>query len=68
MFKVIALVCVMGGGCILMEESNNNVYPTLQECEKVAQEKHEIIIDSLQENNIPLEHLEVHCETTNEQM
>ena len=51
-----------------MEESNNNVYPTLQECEKVAQEKHEIITDSLRENNIPLEHLEVHCETTNEQM
>tara|TARA_B100001113_G_scaffold67111_2_gene51679 strand:+ start:646 stop:852 length:207 start_codon:yes stop_codon:yes gene_type:complete len=68
MFKVLALVCILGGGCILMEESNDNRYKTLEECEIIAQEKHQIITEKMMLNNIPVEHLQVYCETEHESM
>ena len=68
MFKVLALVCILGGGCILMEESNDNRYNTLEECEIIAQEKHQIITEKMMLNNILVEHLQVYCETEHESM
>ena len=47
MFKVIAIVCLLGSNCFYLEETNKATYDTIEECKVVAHQKYLIIDEGL---------------------
>ena len=61
MFKIVALVCLIGQGCIFMEETGNPTYESQVVCEERAKIKYEEIATAMVMNQIHAESLEVKC-------
>lgn len=68
MFKIVALVCLIGQGCIFMEETETPTYETLVICEERAKIKYEDIATAMVMNQIHVEKLEIKCVPIHESM
>jgi len=67
MFKIVALVCLIGQGCIFMEETGKPTYATQEVCEERAKIKYEEIATAMVMNQVHAESLEVKCVPAHEE-
>ncbi len=69
MFKVIAIVCLLGSNCFYLVETNKATYNTIEECKVVANQKYLIINEGLSKaypNEV--ESIRVYCESLHDKL
>jgi|TARA_B100000959_G_C14567830_1_gene454482 hypothetical protein len=61
MWKVIIIVCILGNPCVLMHEDPIKHYENVNDCTKVAETKHNQIIDVYSTHGYFIEYSEFKC-------
>jgi|TARA_B100001778_G_scaffold8077_1_gene6531 hypothetical protein len=61
MWKMLIIICAVGGQCLPFHEETNQVYKDQEECVALAQDKAEIMMSEAMQMRIPLSSIEGTC-------
>jgi hypothetical protein len=61
MWKAIIIVCALGNPCVIMEEDPMKYYQNYNDCMKVAQKKHERVLESFSVYGYQIDSSEFKC-------
>ena len=61
MWKMIIIICAVGGNCLPFHEGTNTIYKQQDECLALAQDKAEIMMSEAMQMGIPLTSIEGTC-------
>ena len=62
MWKAVIIVCALCNPCVIMEEDPIKYYQNYNDCMKVAQQKHEMVLDSFEVYGFMIDSSEFKCE------
>ncbi len=62
MWKVVVIICALGSPCVIMEENPMRHYKNYNDCIKVAEEKHKLIVESFQDYGYYVDESNYKCE------
>ena len=61
MWKMLIIICAVGGQCLPFHETTNEIYSDKEECLALAQDKAEIMMSEAMQMRIPLSSIEGTC-------
>ncbi len=62
MFKVAIILCLIGIPCQILEQDPVVLYPTMEECQKVAEEKMQEVKTGFEAENFVIAEMHSFCE------
>ena len=61
MWKMLIIICAVGGQCLPFHEETNQIYSNQEECLALAEDKAEIMMSEAMQMRIPLSSIEGTC-------